>query len=670
VTRNLSKNARKSIVPKAHRKAFLVFTLAFPLLFLLFSELLLRIVDYGPDLALFRTERIAGREYYNMNPMVKARYFSRVQFNPLTSMDYFTVPKPPGTFRIFCLGGSTTAGYPYGYIGSFSTFLKERLFSTFPEKSIEVINLGLTATNSFTVLDFAPEVISAEPDLIIVYDGHNEFYGALGVASHESFGPSRWLGRIYLKLVRFKLFLLLRDGYEGVRKLIAGESDSSSRGTMMERLASGQSIPYRGTLYQTALESYLANVEDLASLCREHGIPLIVSSQVSNLRHQRPLTPGDSESLPSDQRNAVSNLYNSAQASLSNGRADSARVFLEQCISYDSMRADFHYELARSFDMLGQKQKAFREYIHARDYDQLRFRTSSDFNKSLQRRAEAIDILHVDIEKIFCEASPDSIVGSELILEHLHPDARGYFLMAKAYAGMMREHGLIAPRDEWSTKDTIDDGSLWERRSLTMLDERAASRRTEILVSGWPFEKEEKSVPPPDPTDRLGQIVDDMLAGRMAWEQAHVAAAEFHEAKGELLLAEKEYQALIAMIPVNVSPYLRLARLFLKQLKYEPAYHVLSRSVIVEPTTYAFRALGAIAIDSGKPKQAVGFLERAVALSTSQPEKVESSYMLALALGRAGLRDQQVAQLNEVLRIDPAFGPARQLLQRLNTPSK
>src|SRR5438046_2339610 len=108
-------------VGSARRRAFMLFTLTLPWVFLFFLELTLRVARYGPNLELFTTEEIAGKTYYVMNPDVKGRYFSTVEFSPNTSPDYFRVPKPGGTFRIFCLGGSTTAGYPYGYVGSFST---------------------------------------------------------------------------------------------------------------------------------------------------------------------------------------------------------------------------------------------------------------------------------------------------------------------------------------------------------------------------------------------------------------------------------------------------------------------------------------------------------------------------------------------------------------------
>ena len=92
-------------LPPARRRFFVIVTIAIPLAALAVLELCLRVFGYGPDLSLFHTEVVDGSTYYVMNPTVGVRYFSRSQFVPASSTQYFTMPKPAGTFRIFCLGG-------------------------------------------------------------------------------------------------------------------------------------------------------------------------------------------------------------------------------------------------------------------------------------------------------------------------------------------------------------------------------------------------------------------------------------------------------------------------------------------------------------------------------------------------------------------------------------
>jgi len=645
-----------------HRAAFFILTAAFPFLFLILTELLLRFVGYGPDISLFRTETMAGRTFYNMNPGVKSRYFSRVTFNPMTSMDFFAVHKPGETFRIFCLGGSTTAGYPYGYIGSFSTFLKQRLERIFPDREIEMVNLGLTATNSFTVLDMARELPDYEPDLVIIYDGHNEFYGALGLASNETAGRNRWLIGLYMNLVHTKTFLLLRDLYNGVLGLSPGPDVET--GTMMERLARGQNIPYGSDLYHETLDAFSENLGETLEILSARDIPVIVSSQVSNLRDLRPFVSEESDLEPG-QRSRFRTAYEKGLQLLIGDDPDSAVFVLRTAVAMDTLDAAASFSLARALDKSGKPHEAFLAYQRARDLDELRFRQSGDFNLAAKRITLDHHQFFADIEQVFRGASPDSLPGNNLILEHLHPNSYGYFLVARGYADVMRRNGILASASEWEKADTVVEQTLWNERWLTGVDERAALRRTEVLTSSWPFRSSAVDIPEADPADRIGIIIDEMLNGAIAWEQAHVSAAEYYEGAGDLSRTEAEYRALIAMTPLNVSPYLRLGRVYLKQLHYEPARVVLERSIAIEPTQYGYRALGAIAVDTGKPADAIPYLEGALRLSSTDHDRADYHFLLALAYGKINRIAEATAQLENVLGLDPSNERARMMLGQL-----
>lgn len=80
----------------------------------------------------------------------------------------YAVPKPPGTYRIACLGGSTTQD---GYV----KLLQELLARRFPERTVEVLNFGNPAwTTTQILINYLLNVRSAEPDLLIVLTGANE----------------------------------------------------------------------------------------------------------------------------------------------------------------------------------------------------------------------------------------------------------------------------------------------------------------------------------------------------------------------------------------------------------------------------------------------------------------------------------------------------------------
>lgn len=655
---NRHKASTSRELSKAQRRAFLLFTLCFPIILLVLTEFTLRLARYGNDLSLFTTEIINGKQYYFVNPDVKARYFARVDFSPNISPDHFQMPKPDSTFRIFCLGGSTTAGFPYSFVGSFSTFLRDRLNAMFPEWHIEVINLGMTATNSFTVVDLARELIDYQPDLFIVYDGHNEFYGALGVASRESVFGSRWLTRLYLRLVHFRTFQLLRDLYFGVVHFRSG-ADDAPRGTMMERLAHGQYIPYGSELYRKGYETFKDNLEDLVDLCRDHRIPLFLGSQVSNLRDQPPFV-SHLEGTPAPEFELH---YTRGKSMMNEGRFAEALSELQAALDIDSLHADAHFSLARCLDTLGRKSDALRHYVKARDYDMLRFRTSSDFNDLLRQMDDDKLITFVDIERKFKANSPDSLIGNGLILEHLHPNARGYFLMAKEYAWKMHWRKLIVHTDEeWNRRNNLDDERLWNERAMTALDERCAERRLKLLTSGWPFQSEELPVPAIDPKDTIGVIAEQMVRGLITWEQGHVTAAEHYARRKDYPAVEREYKALINQIPFNVSAYLLLGQVYLHQNKNLEAAGILVRSLDVQQTYFAYRTLGMLALD---PPVAIDFFANAQRFASNQHEKVEAGFLLARTYARVGLKEKAINQLKEILTLQADFDPARQLLAHL-----
>ena len=661
------RSSSQPALPRSRRRAFTIITLLFPVAVFALLELALRLFHYGPNLDLFTTEVIGGKTYHIMNPDVKSRYFSRVEFSPNTSPDYFAVPKPTGTFRIFCLGGSTTVGFPYSYAGSFTSYLRDRLQATFSERKIEVINLGMTATNSFTVVNIASELVDYEPDLILVYDGHNEFYGALGVASHESHGSSRWLTRLYLKLVHVRVFLLLRDMYSLGASMFLSPEQREATGTMMERLAQGQYIPYAGENYRAALTMFKENLNELADICREHDISLLLGGQVSNLRDQPPFVSHDAEENSPAQRLAFNTTLNRGITNFMDGEWELALNEFRHALPLDSLRADIHFVMAQCLDSLGRKREALAEYIHARDYDRLRFRASTDFNNAIQALDNDRTIAFVDIERKFRGNSPDELVGYNLILEHLHPNARGYFLIAKEYAWIMHLRGMLAPRQEWNEKDIINDEPLWDVRAMTTLDEMCAQQRIALLISGWPFRPEARPVPDIHPSDSLAYVAQQMVHGRITWERGHVLAAAFYEGRQQLDSAAREYRALINQIPLNVSAYLLLAQIYLKQGKNIDAASILLRSLDVEKTVFAYRILGTLALE---PKDAIPFFEQALALSENTKDRSENGYLLAAAYGRSGERSRAIARLQEVLQINPQFAPAAQLLKRLNAEQR
>ncbi|MGB6649601.1 MAG: tetratricopeptide repeat protein, partial [Bacteroidota bacterium] len=396
----------------------------------------------------------------------------------------------------------------------------------------------------------------------------------------------------------------------------------------------------------------------------DNGIPVILGSQVSNLRDQAPFVSGDPGPAV---KSKVHDSINTGLSQWMNGSIDSALQSFRASLAYDSMRAETHYLIARCLDSLGKPQEAHGEFVKARDYDQLRFRASTDFNNTILAMSDQPGVVALDMEEVFRGFSPDSIIDLSLMFEHLHPRAFGYFLLADAYARAMRDHGLFASRDEWASADTIDAQELWEERSLTELDERTAERRTEILMSGWPFREQFPIVDAPERGDTLAMLAEKLTRSEIGWLEAHETAASYYLSRGDAENAARGYRVIINQLPLlEVQPYLKLARIYLDQQKMIEVGDVLRASLEIKPTILAYRALGDIALNSGRPGEAAHHYEKTFSFPQSPGEQVENGYLLALAYAQAGMDEQARSQTMKVLALKPDHMPAVKLLQRLS----
>ena len=241
---------------KKPKRAFYLILILIPFMFFILLEISLRIFDYGTDTS---TWIKITNTHYGLNPDVARRYFYTVKNVPESIQDVFSIKKRSNTFRIFVLGGSSAAGYPFMPLGSFSRYIRQRLEQNYPNENIEVVNLSLTAVNSFTIRDLIPDVLEQKPDLILIYAGHNEYYGALGIGSMESLGRSIGVINFLLSLNEYKTIQLVRDFIKFTFTLLPG-NQNHSKGTLMSRMAENQSIKLNSNTYNLGLYKHLLKI--------------------------------------------------------------------------------------------------------------------------------------------------------------------------------------------------------------------------------------------------------------------------------------------------------------------------------------------------------------------------------------------------------------------------
>jgi tetratricopeptide (TPR) repeat protein/lysophospholipase L1-like esterase len=573
------------------KRLFTIVLILLPVLFLVLLEVGLQVFHYGGNLDLFVPAEGDVSAYYKCNRNVARRYFYMQRTLPAPQKDLFLKKKPDNAYRIFVIGGSTAAGFPYGNNIMFSRVLEYRLGTSFPGRKIEVVNVAMSAICSYTLLDFMDEILAQKPDAILIYAGHNEFYGALGVASVESLGKIRGMVELYLKLNHYRTFLLVRDGLGVLKKSLSrsirGVTEDPTA-TLMERIVADKTIPLHSPLYSRGKKQFQENLTGIFEKCSKARVPVIISELVSNIRDQAPFI-----SEKSGQDPPANELYTSARAKESESKFDQAR----------------------------------NDYTSAKDLDQLRFRATEDFNDLIHSLAGKFNVPVVPMKSFFENIAPHGLVGNTLTVDHLHPNIEGYFLMADAFYQTMKINHFI--QDEWPDW-RIPNSQLMKGWGITALDSLHADLAIRFLKGGWPFKP--KSVANTSlenfyPKNKMQELaLKSVVDKEYGIELAHADLADYYEKQGKMDLALNEYKALIYMVPDEGEFYEKASKIDIYQKKYPEAYSLLKQAESVRESAFATKWLGQVLVAQGKIFEAIPYLEKA---RSETPGDVQLLYNLA-----------------------------------------
>ena len=632
-----------------------------PIFLLLLLEISARLISPASDTSLF-IDTEYNPDYLTVNQLAGKLYFQGESFGAFGTQDVLRREKPDSTIRIFVLGGSTTAGYPYLYSGTFAAIMKGLLQQSYPGREIEVINLGMTAVNSYTVRDFARECLRYDPDLILIYAGHNEFYGALGSASsqHSLFGTNRTLTLLYLKLKRLRLYQLLQNT---ILKLQPKKHSQDSR-TLMARMAQNQAIPYHSTLYRKTLTIFQRNLQDIINWTQQQQVPLLLGTLVSNLKD---LPPFVSLHDPRVNPQTVEALLKQIETTIDQQHYLPALNQLQDLLSYDSTYANAHFLAGRCTEALQQFNQAREYYIKARDYDALRFRASSDLNNIIYQLARQKQVYLTDIDAAFSAHSPNGIAGNNLLLEHLHPNLEGYFLMAKTFAQTILQLRLLNQKHpNLPTPQPLPPDSLIKNQiAVTNLDKQIAEYRMQILTSGWPFTSHTQYLTLEDfiPRSIVQEQALAVLKKTSNYEKAHVYLAEYYRKKGQLELALKEYYTLATTFPINESPLLKMGRLLVKLKQYDQALPILKKGLRLVDDYFSVKWAGTIHLKRQEVKAALPLLQRAHSMN---PQDAQTMYNLSGAYFLNGDTVKALETVERLLQTYPSFPNAREFQAKLS----
>jgi len=572
---------------------FYVIALSIPFSILLTMEILLWYFDFGVDYKVFTKLDKGFDDFLFFNPKLPQKYFSSDVSVPSVIPDGFLKEKRKNGFRIFVLGESSVAGFPYPPNASFPRFIKRKLELYYPEKFIEVINLGVSAINSHTLADIVDDIIEQKPDLILIYTGHNEYYGAFGAAINKSLLANK----IVIRLKNFRSYQML-DKLIGMIAHMFSKSSEEGK-TLMAAMAADKLILRNSAEYRNGIEFFNENMKTIFDKFNQNNIPVISSTLISN-EMQKP-------------------LENSVRISTANKYFESGMKF------YDEGK----YQQSKSL-----LQKAI-------DEDAVRFRAPKEINKAIRIFHKRAKTEIVDAENYFRSLSESGILENNYFVDHLHLSIESNRKLADLFIDKILKSNLL-PKSKRIEKEAENMNKLLDQNiPFTGLDSSYSSYSIEVLKNTFPFTKNtdaEKILNQFIPQNSEDSLALQIIRKEISWDNAHLKLALGYFRKKNFTKYYNEMNALIEDKPFEKANYYNAVNLLMSRNQNYLAFPILKKLEHRFPDLFCYKKLSDIYFESRNLNESLKYLLSAERLNSNDAEiyfKLSRIYYLAKDFNQA-----------------------------------
>ncbi len=343
-----------------------------------------------------------------------AQYKGRLAAAGQMGEHFFVEPAPVNRYRVVFVGASTVQGFPHPRRLAAASFLQAMLEDAWPEREVEVVNLGITSIASFAVAQVIEDALVLSPDLVVVYTGHNEFYGLYGAGRYQ----------------RLKYFLRQLHLTHLVDGLLGSIGTRDEPTDLIKMAAARGEVPLHGPGRATAEQNLRDNLRRVSRLCERAQVPLVLCTIVANDAGFAPVgsTEGDGGAWKAQVAQAAQIL---TRGYVAPDDAEDALQQLEQAAALSSEHAWLWYLQGRALERLGRDAEAQRAFRKARDLDTMPWRAPTVHNAVIRAVAKEHGVVLADVEAAFVNAAPAQGVGWEWMVDHVHFSVAGQALLAR-----------------------------------------------------------------------------------------------------------------------------------------------------------------------------------------------------------------------------------------------
>jgi hypothetical protein len=417
--------------PYSNRGFFIIailFLLLLPSLLVFMLEGLLLFVGYGHPTDLFLP---TNDKYLTENPQYSFLFYQGgkdelANEDQILKYQLFRREKPTNTLRGFALGGSSVQGFPYTSAYSFPTMSESLLKAE--GHQIEIINLGYSAMSSDYVRYTALKLLDWDPDFLILYTGHNEYFGT----SNAFNSGEHWIRDFRLGLKSWRVGQLIFN-------LIEGANPDADESLMAKQFADKKFLN-TDPINDQVSTFYLSNLESVFNEYKERGIPIIIFTPISN---EKDMPPFGSE---------YQSQLEGRVGRVPEGQYSSGSLYFDQDIDWfdPKFQNDANYAYVKAL-LETDRDEVERLLTGAKDLDYVPFRAKTHLTDSLHTFIDDKDYSNVflmDSADILENVYGTKFLGNLIFVDHLHLNIEGNWIFARLLADTLStQFGLDYPPD-------------------------------------------------------------------------------------------------------------------------------------------------------------------------------------------------------------------------------
>ena len=602
----------------------------------------------------------------NGPPMWVTNPAKLIHFNRQT----FPAEKEKGTFRIFSVGGSTAYGHPWRDPVSFSGWLRELLPKADPSRKWEVINAGGISYASYREAMLIAELVRYQPDLILVYSGHNEFLEERTYRSTTD---------IPVMVRELSSLLDHTRTYSALRRLMRKEPDGKdtpaeapSRKSaafnmagevddVLAKTIGPTSYTRNDSLRADILRHYRVSLERMARLAQSVGAQVIFLTTPGNEKDCSPFKSEPRAGLTGGESGKIEVWKRKADSLALDPKA--ATVLFDSILRLDDRNAGLLYAAGQAAYASGDFPRAKTLFQRALDEDICPLRALTTMRSIVletadRTGAQALDITGI-LEKKTLRETGNDVLGEPDFVDHVHLSIEDYRLMALAIIGRMTTLGMAKTGPGWDENSHQGNAAVTEVADRVMAKmgpkELGEGLHNLAKVVNWAGKHADAA--------RIAEraLATDSSGLEAIWSSLFVGAAREREGKEDEAIPH--YRRAVRLDPTNTLSRHYLADALVRKGAGQEAAAEFAAITEKDPGDAEARGkLGMLLVGLGRPAEAVPHLRAAL---DRFPARDDLQTALSEALLKSGSAEEAERGFRTALERNPRDANAIMGLARL-----